>query len=185
MAYNPIDTQILVDALESAGFTGTKVGKEVVYTRDHHKDSAFRVKVYTSAASGKANVKAKGKDAIRICLTYVLGNGKERGVAKAKRVFRTGTDTAIVTRMKSRMREMYDLANKMAKSAYCPDCNAPRWLDSGKCVACYKKAAAPAPVDLEKEEAEYNAAFAKYEQEQEAAAFLSDPDYVLYATGEL
>lgn len=194
MSYNPIDTDILAAALEKAGFVSTKVGKELVYVRPHHKEPALRVKVYTSAAAGKANVKKKGADAIRTCLTFTTDKGKERGVAKAKRVFRTGSDSAIVGRMLQRMRQMYDLANKMAKGERCPKCGAVRYPDSGRCVAWCgwkppKEKAAPAPkmtqADIDAMEAEQNAAYAKYEAEQETAAFLSDPDFVLYATGEL
>lgn len=188
MAYNPIDTDILKSALENAGFKATKVGKELVYVRDHHKEPRLHVKVYTSVTVGKANAKKKGADAIRTCLTYTDAKGKERGVGKAKRVFRTGTDSAIVGRMKQRMREMYDLANRMAKGERCPHCGSVRWPDSGKCVSCFKKSApqkaAPAPANMEKLEAEMHEMVAKYEAEQEAAAFLSDPDFYAFATGE-
>jgi hypothetical protein len=158
MAYNPIDTAILTTALEKAGFTSSKVGKEVVYIRAHHKESGLRVKVYTSAASGKESVKAKGKDAIRVCLTYVTPKGKERGVAKAKRVFRTGTDSAILKRMTDRMRSMYKLANQIAKADRCA-CGGVRWPDSGKCVACYSKKVAekPAPKPVKPAPVEYAA----------------------------
>lgn len=172
MAYNPIDTQILADALTKAGFEATKVGKEIVYVRPHHNEVGLRVKVYTSAASGKANVKAKGKDAIRVCLTFTTDKGKERGVAKAKRVFRTGTDTAIVGRMLSRMREMYAVANKMAKGDRCK-CGGVRWPDSGKCVACYSKPPAPVPATMEQVEAEMHAMAAQGEADRETAAYLA------------
>jgi len=180
MAYNPIDTAILASALEGAGFKATQVGNEKVYSRANHNLLGLVVKVYTSGANGAEKVKAKGQDAIRVVLVYTNGNGQTFGVTKAQRVFRTGSDSAIVGRMLSRMREMYGVANEMAKSPRCPTCGAPCWLDSGKCVAhrSHKGKAAkakvvkaqPANLPMEQLEAEMHAMAVKAEGEQEAAA---------------
>ena len=159
MSYNPIDAKHLTAALEKHGFEPTVVGKELVYTRDNHNDPQLTVKVYTSVTEGHEFVKKKGSDAIRTCLVYTGPDGKTRGVAKTKRVHRSGTDTAIIKRMMERARAMYKLANQMATGGRCK-CGGPCWPDSGKCVVCYsKEKAKPAPEpgpDFDPEQAEVN-----------------------------
>lgn len=139
MAYNPVPSEIIHKALEDAGFEEEVAYKEVVFDRPCHRLPSLIVRVYTSASVGKAQVKACGKDAIRIVLLYKDPSGKIHGVMKAKKVLRTGTTEDILARMMDRAREMYRFANWMSAAGPCARCGGPRYYDSKKCVPCSRK----------------------------------------------
>jgi hypothetical protein len=136
MAYIAVPTETLVAHLESMGFSKDAVarGREVTYSIAHKREPRLRVVVYTSVREGEAQVRARGKDAIRTCLVWTAENGKTTGVTKAKRVFRTGTVEGVLARLRERAREMYGAANRLCRSPRCPKCGAVTYHDSGKCV---------------------------------------------------
>lgn len=108
--------------LESKGFTrsdpGLRSRREIVYERAHAKDTRFKVLVYTSIAAGCTRARGLGADAIRVCAIFEDPNGHphsragSRGVAKTKRVFRTGTVNGVLERMIERAREAYAVCNQ-------------------------------------------------------------------------
>lgn len=97
------------------GFEKTTVGNEIVYTRRHHKDSRYTIKVYTTLRIGAHNVRNVGEDAIRVCAVFVNGSFS-RGAAKTKRVYRTGTVEGVLERTLNRMREAYEVCNEQIRS---------------------------------------------------------------------
>lgn len=132
MAYIEVPAESLKGMLAAKGFTEMVVNKEVVYERANHIDPNLKVRVYTSLAVGEEKARKCGGDAIRCCLVFNRF-GKTWGIAKAKRVYRSGKLEDVLDRTLERAREMYALANQFA-SHKC-SCGAPRWLDSGRCVA--------------------------------------------------
>lgn len=141
MAFNPVPSEVIHKTLESAGFSPTVSGKEVVYERANHNCPSLKVRVFTSAKVGASKVVGCGKDAIRIVLIYTAPDGKTYPVGKksdAKRVYRTGETADILSRLLDRARCKYGEANEMAKIPPCK-CGAPKWL-SGNCAAfCWKE----------------------------------------------
>lgn len=129
----------LAATLAKAGFASKVVGKETVYERANHNCSSFVIRVYSSAKDGATDARGCGLDAIRVCLLWADPTGKTYGVAKATRVYRTGTVEAVIARMLERMRDLYGLANRLAAAPRCPGCGAPCYADSGKCIRYYEK----------------------------------------------
>lgn len=105
-------------------------GKEDVYVFQHRKDPGLEVQVFTSVTAG-GSVRAKGADAIRVCLIY-KNKAKQQGteseearqydLGSACRVYRTGEIDNIVERTVERAREMYKAANLVER---CQDCSSP------------------------------------------------------------
>jgi putative addiction module killer protein len=105
-------------------------GKEDVYVFQHRKDPGLEVQVFTSVTAG-GSVRAKGADAIRVCLVY-KNKAKQQGteseearqydLGSACRVYRTGEIDNIVERTVERAREMYKAANLVER---CQDCSSP------------------------------------------------------------
>jgi hypothetical protein len=103
--------------LEGKGFIRTSgvSRREVVYERRHHVDPRYVVLVYTSIAAGQNTARRRGGDAIRV--VAIREGDRERGetnrgVAKTKRVFRTGTVEGVLARTLERMREAYAAINE-------------------------------------------------------------------------
>lgn len=141
--FNAIPFEALNAFLTAKGFIGRQPeslglkAHEWVFERANHNDGQLMVVVYTSAVSVKGTVRWCGKDALRVALVADLADGRRIGLARSKRVNRCGETAAILERLYERMREMYALANQMAKGARC-SCGAPRYPDTGKCVRkCY------------------------------------------------
>lgn len=116
--YVEVPTEAMVAFLRSKGFAETTrhSRREVVYERSHHVDPRYKVLVYTSIAAGRATARARGADAIRVVAIFEGGNST-RGVAKTKRVFRTGTVDGVLARVLERMREAYVVCNQRVAQA--------------------------------------------------------------------
>lgn len=111
-------------------YYGSFKGKEDVYVFQHRKDPGLEVQVFTSVTSG-GSVRAKGADAIRVCLVYKnkikqknpeAEEARQYDLGSACRVYRTGDIDNIVERTVERAREMYKAANEVER---CPRCRAP------------------------------------------------------------
>lgn len=124
MSYVEVPRQALEDFLQSKGFVRGVQRSEVVYDRKHHICPHVTVRVYTSLRDGAEQARACGKDAIRVVAFRRTpdGNG-DRGVAKAQRVFRTGTVEKVLARLYERMREIYGVANRFVCSVSCRECD--------------------------------------------------------------
>ena len=127
MNYNPFlneDRRELatktVAMLIGAGFS-KKDGNpdhEDIYTRTRFEapNGPIEVIVYTTIVKGE--VRTLGQDAMRVCLTY-----KNKGLAKQRRVNRTGDINAIVDRLKGRMRDAW---SALKQTEQCYQCGAPK-----------------------------------------------------------
>jgi len=154
----PILRQLLalsiLDKLDKCGFTPLTNPRQAlglsrpelaerVYERAVSTDGRVRVKVFTTVYGGTTDVplevRLNGKDAIRVCATYITKAGEERGLLKETRVHRTGDIDAIVERMYLRMRTVWKAAKT---SECCHNCGAPKFVaKSGKNVCaeiCWK-----------------------------------------------
>ena len=137
--FNPVMAEDLHRALLQAGFTKAISGREIVFERANHNISCLKVRVFTSAHVGYETVAKCGKDAIRIVLLYTRPNGSTSCVKRGKRVFRVGQTEAIINRMLERARELYGMANQMAKIPRCVKCGAPNYPESKTCADyCWK-----------------------------------------------
>jgi hypothetical protein len=103
----------MVEALVGAGFTLGVQGRELTATRKHHLDPTMSIKIYTSLPADVGDVRACGEDAIRALLLFENTRTEASGcLYKAPRVYRTGSEQAVVERTLERARECYAEANK-------------------------------------------------------------------------
>lgn len=134
--YNPVPFKELAEFLSGLGFQPMPAAgsrQEVVYQFRHLRDDQLSVRVYTSCLPDGQLVRGRGQDAIRISLVADSAQAGCVGLASATRVNRAGTTEAIFSRIHTRVREMYRLANRMLLAPRCR-CGAPTYPDSGKCV---------------------------------------------------
>ena len=114
--YVEVSRQALVGTLEAAGFEAVSAGGELVYRRRHHLDTTMFVKVYTSLPARAGDARGCGEDAIRVLLVFENPRTGASGcLHKASRVYRTGSESAVVERMMGRARECYAEANRRYK----------------------------------------------------------------------
>ena len=111
-----IDRSKLCGTLESKGFSVDPDARgELVYVRQHHIDPTMFVKIYTSLPINGADSRGKGEDAIRVLLTFKNPKTGAAGcLFKPSRVYRTGTEDAVIERTLERARDAYREANARA-----------------------------------------------------------------------
>jgi len=131
--FNPLSFETLKTFMAEKGFVFVPSNTEATFERRNHNDDQLVVVVYSSCRSNGGTVRGCGKDAIRVALVADLKNGRRIGLAHARRVNRCGETADILERLCERMRDMYALANEMAKGPRCV-CGAPRYVDTGRCV---------------------------------------------------
>lgn len=115
--YVKITREKLENFFAACGFSKRVAGKELVFVRANQHYSDVWIKVYTSLPADGGDVRGKGQDAIRVAAAYesdvpFRDRGKSFGIYKAQRVFRTGTEEAILDRLYERMREAYAFTNE-------------------------------------------------------------------------
>jgi hypothetical protein len=110
---------------------------ERIYTRTIGTNDRMQVRVYTTVIGGDNGVpfqvRAEGKDAIRVCATYTTKDGKNKGLSKETRINRTGNIADIVDRMHQRMRSAYKTGTNGEK---CRSCGAPKFVTKNNKLAC-------------------------------------------------
>jgi hypothetical protein len=94
----------LEDFLQKHSFVRGKQRDEVVYTRHSKVDPALHIKVYTSIRDGQAQVRASGRDAIRVCVVWDNGQ-RSFGVGRFPPVFRVTSVQSVLERLDIRLRE--------------------------------------------------------------------------------
>jgi len=99
--------------------------REHVYARKVNAD--IYVAVYTSCSGHRGIISArnKGKDAIRVTTVYKTKDGRQRGLGKQRRVFRTGKIDDIVERTVERAREAWKVG---LSPKTCQACGAPKFV---------------------------------------------------------
>lgn len=115
--YVEVDRNVFCNALHEKGFTpDSEAVGELVYIRQHHLDPTMFVKIYTSMPLRSGDARACGADAIRIMLTFKNGRtGRSGCLYKTPRVYRTGSEAAVIERTLERAREAYGVGNKRVK----------------------------------------------------------------------
>jgi hypothetical protein len=140
MLYNPSrqDSQEMLSAalvrmLEDSGFKEEfpRNTMERVYSR--YVAENIRVMVYTSIHRLRGVVRRRGQDAIRVCLVRKCADGRERGLARDRRVNRVGQIEAIVERAQGRMRDVWRAARTVRR---CNCCEAPTFVSKNGNLVC-------------------------------------------------
>lgn len=116
-----ISREAIVAMLVRSGFAPVPknaYNRELVYFRRHQRDANVLIKVYTSFSIEEMFQTARpcGGDAIRVVAVFDDGR-KNFGICKMKRVFRTGTETGVIERTYTRMREAYGFVNTWLDTA--------------------------------------------------------------------
>ena len=130
----------LIDRLETIGFErcerleGT-YGElsEAVYAKQ--VNGRHIVAVYTSCnqRTGAWEARNSGKDAIRVAALYVMKDGNTRGLSKFKRINRTGSINAIVSRVVDRTQEAEKVGASPEK---CERCGSTKFLTKSGSYCC-------------------------------------------------
>lgn len=108
-----VNRETFCKSLEDCGFVkDPESSGELVYIRQHHIDKTMYVKIFTSLPLNGGNTRANGSDAIRVCLIFKNDKtGRSGGLYKAPRVYRTGSEKAVIDRTIERARDAYREAN--------------------------------------------------------------------------
>lgn len=116
--YVEVDRAAFCQALEAKGFTpDPDAYGELVYVRQHHLDPTMFVKIYTSLPLAGGDARACGADAIRVLLTFSNPRTQRSGcLHRTSRVYRTGSQAAVIERTLERAREAYGAGNKRVSS---------------------------------------------------------------------
>lgn len=134
----------ILGKLEDAGFKHEPLTKKMakpymaerIYTRHDGLPPGMKVQVYTTIIGDGEDVpievRASGKDAIRVCAVYVTKNGQTRGLSKETRVNRTGNIEDIAKRMIERMRKAW-MTCKTAEHCHC---GAPMFVTKNNRLCC-------------------------------------------------
>tara|TARA_A100001011_G_C14276819_1_gene829660 strand:- start:1362 stop:1919 length:558 start_codon:yes stop_codon:yes gene_type:complete len=134
----------ILGKLKDAGFAHEPPTKKMakpymaerVYARVDGLPPGMKVQVYTTVIGDGKNVpievRASGKDAIRVCAVYVTKDGMTRGLGKETRVNRTGNIEDIIDRMVERMRKAW----MTCKTAQRCHCGAPKFVTKNNKLCC-------------------------------------------------
>lgn len=123
MSFVEIRRDVIETVLKDHGFRRDDVRGEITYSRLHHASTLgqplLSVKVFTSVPEFDTAGRACGEDAIRVVglLTWTRSGESIARHKKlySKRVYRTGSSDAVMTRMVDRMREAYAALNQFRK----------------------------------------------------------------------
>jgi len=145
--YDPADPNHRLDLaiqvlgrLSDAGFTRNKNLEsgpvhlaEQVWSRN--VNNSIQVVVYTSCSGHKGYIsaRARGNDAIRVATIYTSASGKSRGLAKQRRVYRTGKISDIGERLLERMRDAWRVGSSHKG---CEKCGAPMFTSKKGNLVC-------------------------------------------------
>jgi hypothetical protein len=115
--YVEVDRNTFCNALAGIGFTPDPEARgELVYVRQHHLDPTMFVKIYTSMPLRQGDARGCGQDAIRVMLIFKNDRtGRSGCLFKTSRVYRTGSEAAVIERTIERAREAYGAGNKRVK----------------------------------------------------------------------
>lgn len=116
-----VSREAMVAMLVRSGFTPmpkNHADQELVYFRRHQRDPNVLVKVYTSFSIEPMFAVARGcgDDAIRVVAVF-NGGGRNFGICKMPRVYRTGSEAKVIARTYARMREAYGFVNTWLSTA--------------------------------------------------------------------
>jgi len=167
-----VPAEVLESHLVAKKFSKTTCHNEVVYIRKSERDPSVQIKVYTSIRVGRTVVRARGKDSIKVAVVFDNGR-KSFGIGKFTAVPRVHSVESVLRRtderLKSAMLRAVEWLNEQAargggfnRPAAVPAC--PRPEDSADA--------------FNREWAALKDEAGRREDEQERAAFLSDPDYL-------
>lgn len=125
MSYVQVPAEQLRAKLTEMGFSlaHDSFSREEIYERTHHRNPSYFVRVYSSIERGSRSARGCGEDAIRVVAlrrvrTADWHEGKQwriDGIAKTKRIHRTGTVEGVLERLHERAREAYSVINQRLK----------------------------------------------------------------------
>jgi replicative superfamily II helicase len=130
-----MDDFIAREAHEEKGFTCSRVSGAAEWVYDIPHGLGFRIRVYSSIVGDDS--RGKGKDACRVVL---FDNVAERVLGKTKRVHRTEGATSVYQRLKQRIDELKDFADKLE---FCHECGSVMATRNGRFGEFYSCIAYP------------------------------------------
>lgn len=119
--YVEVSSEAFEKLLSDMSFSRTVANNEVVYARSYRDNKNLCIKVYTSISIDAFVARGCGEDAIRICAVWDNGQ-RSFGVGSFKRVYRTGSQDKVFTRVRERIEEATErcaewLAEQVAKNS--------------------------------------------------------------------
>ena len=97
-----IPSEVLETRLQQLGFERQTQRNEVVYRKTSTQNPSVHILVYTSVRNGQSQVRAAGKDAIRVCT--IFDNGRTSfGVGKFPPVMRVHSVESVLQRLQERI----------------------------------------------------------------------------------
>ncbi len=127
-------------------------GNEVVFFRRSQRNPDVRIKVYTSIRIGQTAVRNAGKDSIKVCAVFENARKSFAVAPKLQPVFRVTSVESVLARLKERIKEAAELANK--------------WIDKNEAEFAARDAQRGGPP-----------AWAPNKPRQESGPQLMDPDF--------
>jgi hypothetical protein len=161
-----VPTEAIKAFMEAKQFRHTVQRQEVVYVRTSKRNPNVHIKVYTSITVGRTAVRGAGKDAIRVCVVFDSKARAPFGIGKFPPVLRVASVESVLERLGSRLQDAAKRANE--------------WMDQNPTQAEMARRVVSAIDERLEEKAE----FARIEAEQEARAFMNDPDMKEYCGEE-
>lgn len=157
--YVAVPAEAIEKFLQDNKFEKGQQGNEVVYHRCSQRNPSVRIKVYTSIRIGQVQVRNAGKDSIKVCAVFDNGRKSFAVAPRLNPVFRVTSTESVLTRLKERLKEAAELANK--------------WIDKNEAEFAARDAARKA----QHPDIQMKNRFADRERRQESEAFLLDPDF--------
>ena len=97
-----VPSEAIEEYLQSKKFERSVQRNEIVYSRSSARNPNVHIKVYTSIKEGQSQVRAAGKDAIRVCVVFDNGR-KSFGVGKFSPVLRVHSVESVLGRLHQRL----------------------------------------------------------------------------------
>lgn len=111
-SYVAVPAETIEKFLQDLKFEKTQQGNEVVYFRRSSRNPDVRIKVYTSIRVGQVAVRNAGKDSIKVCAVFENARKSFAVAPKLQPVFRVASVESVLERLKGRVKEAAELANK-------------------------------------------------------------------------
>jgi len=106
-----VPAEAIEEFLQSKKFVRSVQRNEVVYSRTSVRHPDVHIKVYTSVKQGQDQVRAAGKDAIRVCVVFDNGR-KSFGVGKFPPVLRVHSVESVLGRLWQRLQQASTRGNE-------------------------------------------------------------------------
>jgi len=128
--------QNILRSLHDRGFeykSGGGPSAELVFEKVNERGLCIHVFTTIVETARGNEVRALGKDAIRVILSYIKNDGVLRGLGKERRVFRTGDIPGVIQRLNDRIDQTVARSNSPES---CEKCGAPKFESKSGNLVC-------------------------------------------------